>query len=386
MIKNSKLILYIFSIYFIFLPNNILANQKLKIGLLVPISENNQEIGQQIIKAVRMAIKDIDSENIEIIIKDTKSNPKKTLKSALELKEENVKIVIGPVFYKNLNYLSEVEDLIFISLTNMTSELPKNVISAGINSTSQLNTIKKFLELNKIKKTIFLIPKLKHETEIKKGLRNAKLKISKIYEYETEPTKLTKQIEKITSYQTRKQNLKDKIKNLENSDDENKEVKIKQLEKKYTLGKVNFNSVVIADFDESLKSVVTSLLYSDVSPDKNLFITFNQWFDESLILEKNLQPIYYPSINKKNWENYKDRFNKKYKKNPNHLSFLSYDLVGLIYYLSLKNDLLAIDTKRLFKKESSFRGKMGVFNIKDNEINHKLNFYKIDKQKITEIF
>ena len=84
MIKNSKLILYIFSIYFIFLPNNILANQKLKIGLLVPISENNQEIGQQIIKAVRMAIKDIDSENIEIIIKDTKSNPKKTLKSALE--------------------------------------------------------------------------------------------------------------------------------------------------------------------------------------------------------------------------------------------------------------------------------------------------------------
>ena len=65
---------------------------------------------------------------------------------------------------------------------------------------------------------------------------------------------------------------------------------------------------------------------------------------------------------------------------------LSYDLVGLIYYLSLKNDLLAIDTKRLFKKESSFRGKMGVFNIKDNEINHKLNFYKIDKQKITEIF
>tara|TARA_B100001057_G_scaffold126644_1_gene125543 strand:+ start:922 stop:2082 length:1161 start_codon:yes stop_codon:yes gene_type:complete len=386
MIKNSKLILYIFSIYFIFLPNNILANQKLKIGLLVPISENNQEIGQQIIKAVRMAIKDIDSENIEIIIKDTKSNPKKTLKSALELKEENVKIVIGPVFYKNLNYLSEVEDLIFISLTNMTSELPKNVISAGINSTSQLNTIKKFLELNKIKKTIFLIPKLKHETEIKKGLRNTKLKISKIYEYETEPTKLTKQIEKITSYQTRKQNLKDKIKNLENSDDENKEVKIKQLEKKYTLGKVNFNSVVIADFDESLKSVVTSLLYSDVSPDKNLFITFNQWFDESLILEKNLQPIYYPSINKKNWENYKDRFNKKYKKNPNHLSFLSYDLVGLIYYLSLKNDLLAIDTKRLFKKESSFRGKMGVFNIKDNEINHKLNFYKIDKQKITEIF
>ena len=386
MIKNSKLIFYIFSIFFIFLINNVLANQKLKIGLLVPISENNREIGYQIIKAVRMAIKDIDSDNIEIIIKDTKSNPKKTLKSALELKEENVRIVIGPVFYENLEYLNEVDDLIFLSLTNITSGLPKNVISAGINSTSQLNTINKFLKLNEIKKTIFLIPKLKHETEIKKGLRNTKLKISEIYEYETEPTKLTKQIEKITNYQTRKQNLKDEIRRLENSDDENKEIKIKQLEKKYTLGKVNFNSVIIADFDESLKSVITSLLYSDVSPGRNLFITFNQWFDESLILEKNLQPIYYPSINKKNWENYKDRFNKKYNRKPNHLSFLSYDLVGLVYYLSLKNDLLTIDIKKIFKKKSSFRGKIGNFNIKDNEINHKLNFYKIDKQEIIEIF
>ena len=45
---------------------------------------------------------------------------------------------------------------------------------------------------------------------------------------------------------------------------------IKQLEKKYTLGKVNFNSVVIADFDESLKSVATSLLYTDISPKKNI--------------------------------------------------------------------------------------------------------------------
>ena len=122
--------------------------------------------------------------------------------------------------------------------------------------------------------------------EIKKGIKNSKLKTFKIYEYDTEPTQLTKQIEKITNYKIRKQNLKDEIVRLEKSDDINKEKKIKQLEKRYTLGKVNFNSVIIADFDESLKSVVTSLLYSDVSPDKKYFITLNQWFNESLIQEK----------------------------------------------------------------------------------------------------
>ncbi len=386
MIKISKLLFSLLFICLIILSQKVLANQKLKIGLLVPLSENNQEIGLQIIKTVRMAISDINNDSIEVIVKDTSSNPKKTLKSALELKNENVKIVIGPVFYENLKYLNEVEDLIFLSLTNKTIGLPQNVISAGVNSTSQLNTIKKFLKINEIKKTVFLLPKFKYEAEIKKGLKNSKLKTKKIYGYDTEPTKLTKQIEKITNYKVRKQNLKDEIKRLEESDDPNKEKKIKQLEKKYTLGKVNFNSVIIADFDESLKSVATSLLYSDVSPDKKYFISLNQWFNESFIQEKSLQPIYYPSINKKNWETYKDRFYKKFKNYPNHLSLLSYDLVGLIYYLSLENDFLTTDTQKLFKKENSFRGKIGIFDIKNNEINHRLNFYKIDNSQIIEIF
>ena len=386
MIKILKFLISFLFVFIIITPQKTLANEKLKIGLLIPLSEGNQEIGQQIIKTVRMAINDINNENIEIIVKDTKSNPNNTLKSAIELKNENVKIVIGPVFYQNIVNLGEVEDLIFLSLTNRTIGLPKNVISAGVNSTSQLNTIKKFLELNEIKKTIFLLPELKYEAEIKKGLKNSKLKTKEIFEYDTEPTKLTKQIEKITNYRIRKQNLEDEITRLEQSDDPNKEKKIKQLEKRYTLGKVNFDSVVIADFDESLKSVATSLLYSDVSPNKEYFISLNQWFNESLIQEESLQPMYYPSINKKNWENYKDLFYKKFKKYPNHLSLLSYDLVGLIYYLSFKNDFLTTNIEKLFKDENSFKGKIGIFDIKNNEINHRLNFYKIEKNQTTEIF
>ena len=386
MIKISKLLIFLLFVFIIIAPQKTFANQKLKIGLLIPLSKDNQEIGQLIIKTVRMAINDINNEDIEIIVKDTKSDPNSTLKSAIELKNENVKIVIGPVFYKNLVNLGEVEDLIFLSLTNKTIDLPKNVISAGVNSTSQLNTIKKFLELNEIKKTIFLLPELKYEAEIKKGLENSRLKTKKIFEYDTEPTKLTKQIEKITNYRIRKQNLEDEIKRLEQSDDPNKEKKIKQLEKRYTLGKVNFDSVVIADFDESLKSVVTSLLYSDVSPNNKYFISLNQWFNESLIQEESLQPMYYPSINKENWENYKKIFYKKFNRYPNHLSLLSYDLVGLIYYLSLKKDFLTTDIKKLFKNESSFKGKIGIFDIKNNEINHRLNFYKIEKNQTTEIF
>ena len=360
--------------------------EKIKIGLLVPMSGEKNKLGQSIIKSTRLALKDIGTDKIEIYPKDTELDPNKTLRSAIELKKLGVKIIIGPVFFENIKYLNEVDDIIFLSLTNKTDNLPSNVISSGVNSVSQLNAIKKFAELNKLERTILLTPDLDYKTEIKRAIKKSKLKISKHYIYNIEPTKLTQQIEEITNYKIRKQNLADEIRRVELSDldEEIKKRRIDKLNKKYTIGNVDFDSLIISDFDESLKSVITSFLYSDVSPKDKYFITLNQWFDESLLSEKNIQPLYYPSINKKNLESFSNKFSEFYNEKPNHLSLLSYDLIGLIYYLSLKNDLS--DTKLLFKKQSSFKGKIGVFDIKDNKINHKLNFYQIQNGSFKEIF
>ena len=362
------------------------SEEKIKIGLLIPMTGENKDLGDLLIKSTRMALKDINNIKLEIYPKDTASNPKKVLKSAAEFKEMGIKIVIGPVFYENISYLEEIQDMIFISLTNKTLNLPKNVISSGINATSQLKAIKKFLELNDVKKTIFLTPKLNYELEVKKAVKKSKIKISKHYDYDTEPTKLTSQIEKITNYKIRKQNLKDEIRRVENSDLVDKEKQLEKLKKKYTIGKVKFDSIIISDFDESLKSVITSLLYTDVSPKNKFIITFNQWFDNTLLSEETIQPIYYPSINKKNLNDFESRFYKEFNIYPNYLSLLTYDLVGLIYYLTINLNSDVTDIEKLFKKENFFKGKIGTFEIKDNKINHKLNFYKIEDGKLKKIF
>ena len=364
--------------------NSFSAENKIKIGILAPLSGENAELGQQIVNSIRMALIEISDNKIEVYPKDTKSDPNITLRSAKNLEQLGVSLVIGPVFHKNLLYLNEVENITFLSLTNKTLDLPKNVISSGINATSQLNTIKKFLELNKIKKSIFLVPNRNYDLEVEKGIKKSKLKFFKQYYYDIEPTKLTKQIEEITNYEIRKQNLLDEILRIENSDRPNKDREIEKLKKKYTLGSLPFDSVIIADFDESLKSVITSLLYTDVSPKEKYIITFNQWFDESLLKETSAQPIYYPSINKKNLDDFISKFSSKFNYKPNHISLLSYDLIGLIYYLSLKNDLLEIN--KSFKTKNTFKGKIGIFEIKNNKINHQLNFYEINKGELKEIF
>jgi len=360
------------------------AEEKIKIGLLVPITGQNSEIGKSIIKSVRLAINKIDNSSIEIFPKDTASNPEITLRNAKKLYEDGVKIIIGPVFNENLIYLDELQDVTFLSLTNKIINNPKNIISAGINADSQLSTIIKFQKLNKIEKTIFLIPKENYKEEIEQAIKQSKIETKEVFYYDTDPTKLTSQIEKITKYYQRKQNLEEEIKRLKSSSEINKERKIKELEKQDTFGMIEFDSIIIADFDESLKSITTSLLYTDVSPKKIYFIALNQWFDESLLKETNLQPIYFPSINKKNYDQFTKTYHETFNEYPNQLSFLSYDLVGLIYYLVLQNNLII--NKKMFLKKNMFKGKMGIFEVKDNKINHTLNFYKAEDNNFKKIF
>ena len=366
------------------LSNSVSTNEKIKIGLLVPLSGKNSEIGNSIVNSTRLAINKINNASIEIIPKDTKSDPNITLRSAKELSELGVKIIIGPVFNDNQQYLDELKGIIFLSFTNKSNNSSKNIISAGINATSQLRAIKKFIELDEIKNTIFLTPDVDYKDEVRKAISNSKIKIIKNYIYNIDPTILTSQIEKITNYETRKQNLEDEITRLEKSDENNKERLIKRLKKRDTLGGVKFDSLIIADFDESLKSVTTSLLYTDISPKEKYFITFNQWFDPSLLNETSSQPLYFPSINKKNYEEFSSEYFKKFNHYPNQLSFLSYDLIGLVYYLILQNNSIIDD--KIFTKKTLFKGKVGIFEIKDNKINHILNFYKVENKKFKKIF
>ena len=376
----------IFSILLIFNFNfKALSAEKIKIGLLIPVTGEYGKIGQSVINSVRLALNSINDNRIEILPRDTRANPSTTLKIAKELYEVNgVKIIIGPLFSSSTEYLSEIPDVTFLSLSNKLTDTPTNVISTGVNSISQLNAIKKFQKSKNLERTIFLIPNSNFKIEIEKALSKTKIKLKDKFLYDTDPTLLTAQIEKITRYPQRKQNLLDEIERVENSIDTNKEKKIENLKKRDTIGGINFDSVVIADFDENFKSVATSLLYTDVSSKRVFYINLNNWFDESLLEESSLHPIYFPSVDKTNYDTFNSDYKKSYGKAANQISFLSYDIMGLAYYLIYKNDFVI--SNKMFSENNIFKGKTGVFQINDRNITHELSFYSIENKKFIKIF
>ena len=280
--------------------NNLDSEKVLKIGVLLPLSGKHQYIGESFLKSIQLALFDIGNKNIKIYPKDSKGNALDSYKAAKEFEEAGIKIIIGPIFYESLERLNEINNITFISLTNKTQKVPKNTIAFGINIASQIEAIKKYFDEIKVSKTLLLSPKSEFIYQSEFVAKEDLLKFYRTYSYDTNPKKITGDIEKITKYRERKKYLERRIKILEKSDLYKHKQELKQLEQMHTLGKVSFDSVVIIDFGERLKSVLTSFMFSDVSSNEVNFFTINQWFDESFFNENAMQNLHFPAIDLKN--------------------------------------------------------------------------------------
>jgi len=362
-----------------------IENEKiLKIGVLLPLSGEFQYLGRSFLKSIQLALYDISNENIKIYPKDSKGDALGSYQAGKEFEEQGIEIVIGPIFFKNLERLGEVNNVTFISLTNKTYRIPKNTIAFGINIESQIVALKKYFNKIKVSKTILLSPKSEFIYQSESIAKKDILNFYRTYFYDTNPKKITGEIEKITKYRKRKKDLERRIKILEKSDLYKDIQELKKLEQMHTLGKINFDSVVVVDFGERLKSVLTSFMFSDVSSNKVSFFTINQWFDTTFFNESAMQNLHFPSIDYKNLMKFNKKFSKTFNEEPIEVSILAYDALGLIYYCWLNNDF-KFKSEHLYSKKG-FKGLHGEFVIENNLTQQKLKVYKVSEKKFIEVY
>jgi len=365
--------------------DKILQDKKiLKVGVLLPLSGEFKDIGESFLKSIQLALYDISNKNIKIYPKDSKGDALNAYKAAKEFEEQGIKIVIGPIFHESLERFNEINNVTFISLTNKTKRIPKNTIAFGINIDSQIDVLKKYFDEKEISKTLLLYPNSDFTDQSESVFKNDLLKFYRNYSYDTNPKKITGEIEKITNYRERKKDLERRIKILENSDLYKDKQEIKKLEQMHTLGNVSFDSVVVIDFGERLKSVLTSFVFSDVSSEKVNFFTINQWFDETFFNENAMQDLYFPSVDYKNLKKFNEKFFKTFNEKPNKVSILAYDALGLIYYC-WQNNNYEFKSDKLYNKRG-FKGLHGKFFIDGNISRQELKIYKVSGKKFIKVY
>ena len=371
-------------IYIIFFFNSIVLseenNKSLKIGLLAPLSGSYSELGNSILYSLQLALEEIDDKDVFIVPKDSGFNDKDKLNAAIQdIRSQGIKIIIGPITYEEFDEAKKYNDLVFISPSNIDPEFTNNIISVGVSLESQLAALTKFIKKQKKNRTIIMYPKNQYSELIENKIKKLNLNDMRTFIYSPNPEILTGEIEILTNYSQRKRSLDLRKKLFEDKEDNESIKELERLEQLYTLGDVNFDSVIIIDFGNNLKSVLTSLVYTDVDQDKVLFTTINQWFDESIFYENTIKNLYYPSINYEEFKKYNENYFKKYKTFPNEITILTYDAMGLIYYAWRENG--EINSINDFSFKNKIKGKIGTFSFKNKKVSQELNIYKTEKNK-----
>ena len=380
--KNLFITLFYLIIFF---NSNLFSEEKrnqLKIGLLAPLSGEYKELGNSLLHSIQLALDEIGDKNIFVIPRDSGFQDKEKINEAIkDLKSQNVKIIIGPVSHQEFSEVKKYNDMVFISPSNISPEFSDNVISVGISLESQLISLVNFIKKQKKKRTIIMYPKNEYAEFIEKKLKDINFQ-AKTFSYSSNPQILTGEIENFTNYAQRKRNLDLRKKIFEDKDDEASLRELERLEQLYTLGEVNFDSVIIIDFGNSLKSVLTSLVYTDVNESKVLFTTVNQWFDESIFYENTIKRLYYPSINFREFKKYNENYFKKFKSYPSEITILTYDALGLIYYAWKQNKNL--NSINDFSFKNKIKGKIGTFSVNERRVVQELEIYRVEKNKFTK--
>ena len=159
----SKLIIIVTYILLFFNFNSFADENKksLKVGLLAPFSGEYKDMGQSIMLSLQLALDEINDTQIKIFPRDSGFNdPEKLIQSLESFREENIKIVIGPINNEDFKELTAYKDMIFISPSNINPKVQGNILSVGVSLESQIKSIESFIKKKKRKKQLSCILKI----------------------------------------------------------------------------------------------------------------------------------------------------------------------------------------------------------------------------------
>lgn len=360
-----------------------LPDKKLrKIAILAPLSGEYSGIGNAILDGAKMAMLDSGGSDVVMIPMDTNSLGIRSVSE--KIKEENVDVVLGPLFSKDTTNLvsnfSRISAPIITFSNDKTLTKLSNVEVFGFSSMDKVNTALKFIkEFGRMNVALLLksdagsqivyenvnnfIKKNKMTLMSSAFYGDSEERISASVSTINKNKAITYNIDKngnpylvsLSAVQKNKDLIKDTTKQLRKLDviltDAGGNMLDSLLSEMSSVGLLNRDIVVVSLSDD----VNIGVLNADV---------------------------YYVSHNKARYDVFKELYKNTYNVYPTQFSSLGYDAMGAVMTLILKNDF----SRNALHDEAGFVGVSGEFRFTNSRIvERKYSIYKISNMRIDKV-
>ncbi len=150
------------------------SNIVTEIALLLPLSGENELLGKQYAGMLKMGLGDGAKTKIKVTSYDC-SDEIKLKESIKRILEQKIKIVIGPIYSKDMKILSAAikdKDVIALSLSNDPTLADNNMFVFGHAPMRQIEQITTYLINNEYKNYVILLPTGRHTQIVSKIIQN----------------------------------------------------------------------------------------------------------------------------------------------------------------------------------------------------------------------
>ena len=353
-------------------------SEKLKIGVLLPLTGKYSYIGQSFLDTMQMVVYENKSIDSELIIKDTKANPSLAKKATKELVEQNVDIILGPFFSSSLNAslkIAKYKNIPLISFSSDKKQKEEGVYLMGFEPEIQITNITDYTIKKNYKRFAALLPNSKYGKRVlntyRKVLNKNKLLLNKVELYDP----------KTTDFETNIQNLVglDKNPKLE-KDEETGENPLEDFDP-------GFDVLLLIETGNRLRQASATLTYYGVDFKKVKLIGTGEWYIDNIGSEPGLLGAWFVAPNPNLWKDFKKKFYKLYNYEPIRLSSLAHDSLTTIFSIIDKNEKIYELNYNDFQNSYGFTGIDGEFKFLSNGtvqrqlsiLEVKQNSFKVEK-------
>ena len=354
-------------------------NNKIKVGVMLPLSGEHNKIGSLILNAIEMAIFQTEENKLELHIKDTEGKPDKAKKVLAELIDAEINVVIGPLFSKSLASIQSLvvsNNINIFALTNNINLRKKGIWIFGVDPQAQTEKALQYALESGFKNIAALLPQNAYGLllfdAISSFTETNLMKIKKIEFYDFSIANQSKAAEKLSEGFKEYQLYLEKLNKLENEEVE--------LDDDLFMEKP-FDSVFIAAYGQNLTVLSSQLQYNNVDPELVQYLGISSWEDNSILSEPALEGGVFVTTS----EMYQEKINLIYKnsfrKEMPKIAMIAYDIVALLGTLDNLEDNININD---LLNDEGFIGLRGLFRLKNNgTVERTFQLKKIKNKKFT---
>ncbi len=358
----------------------------IRLGLLLPLSGPDSEIGQALLNAANMALFDSRDKRLVLLPADTKGTGPGALAAMKQLLDQRVDVVLGPLFADDVRAIKPLareagKKIIGFSTDHTLSG--DGVYLLNFRPAEQVKRILTYAAEQGYEDFAALIPETAYGERVLEIFGQTLLRLNRdmvaMQTYKPIANELFNPVKTLGNYDVRRRDYLDEVEFLESlgEDDDFAQDLLEEIKHLETLGEVDFDAVLVPEGGALLRTLAPLLPYYEIDPAKVKFLGTGLWDDAMLRHEPPLIGGWYAAPEKEVSARFFDRYKKTYGLEAPRLATLGYDAVALAATLVRNTPVPDFSDEKL-TDPAGFMGVDGLFRFRqDGSCERGLAVYEI---------